>query len=57
MSRRNRGNNSSPNDLMMVLEAMRMETQRERSRFRQVKVVNGKAGDAVKVNQTLVEFE
>jgi len=46
-----------PNDLMMVLEAMKMETNVTAPAAGKVKAVNVKEGDAVKVNQILVEFE
>ena len=51
------GQQLHPNDLMMVLEAMKMETNVTAPVAGKVKIVNVKAGDAVKVNQVLVEFE
>jgi methylmalonyl-CoA carboxyltransferase small subunit len=42
---------------MIVLEAMKMETNVTAPVAGKVKVVNVQAGDAVKVNQILVEFE
>jgi biotin carboxyl carrier protein len=42
---------------MIVLEAMKMETNVTSPVAGKVKSVNVKAGDAVKVNQILVEFE
>jgi len=44
-------------DLMMVLEAMKMETNVTAPFAGKVKSVNVKAGDAVKVNQVLIEME
>jgi len=46
-----------PNDLIIVLEAMKMETNVTAPVAGKVKAVNVKPGDAVKVNQILVEFE
>ena len=46
-----------PNDMMIVLEAMKMETNVTAPVGGKVKSVNVKPGDAVKVNQVLVEFE
>ncbi|HKS75528.1 MAG TPA: biotin/lipoyl-containing protein [Terriglobales bacterium] len=46
-----------PNDLMLVLEAMKMETNVTAPVAGKVKNVNVNPGDAVKVNQVLVEFE
>jgi methylmalonyl-CoA carboxyltransferase small subunit len=51
------GQSLQPNDLMIVLEAMKMETNVTSPVAGKVKSVNVKAGDAVKVNQILVEFE
>jgi len=51
------GQTLAPNDLMIVLEAMKMETNVTSPVAGKVKSVNVKAGDAVKVNQILVEFE
>jgi methylmalonyl-CoA carboxyltransferase small subunit len=44
-------------ELMMVLEAMKMETIITAPRAGTVKSVNVTEGDPVKVNQVLVEFE
>jgi methylmalonyl-CoA carboxyltransferase 1.3S subunit len=51
------GQQLQPNDLMMVLEAMKMETNVTAPVAGKVKIVNVNPGDAVKVNQVLVEFE
>lgn len=51
------GQQLQPNDLMIVLEAMKMETNVTAPVAGKVKNVNVKPGDAVKVNQVLVEFE
>ena len=51
------GQQLQPNDLMIVLEAMKMETNVTAPISGKVKRVNVQAGDAVKVNQILVEFE
>ena len=45
------------NDLMMVLEAMKMETNVTAPVAGKVKSVKVAQGDAVKVNQVVVEFE
>lgn len=45
------------NELMMVLEAMKMETNLTALRAGTVKSVHAAPGDSVKVNQVLVEFE
>jgi methylmalonyl-CoA carboxyltransferase small subunit len=45
------------NDLMMVLEAMKMETNITAPAAGKVRQVNVAHGDGVKVNQVLVEFE
>ena len=42
---------------MLVLEAMKMETNVTAPSSGKVKTVTVKPGDAVKVNQVLVEFE
>lgn len=44
-------------DLIMVLEAMKMETNVTASAAGKVKAVKVEQGDGVKVNQVLVEFE
>lgn len=51
------GQQLQPNDLMMVLEAMKMETNVTAPVAGKVKLINVGPGDAVKVNQILVEFE
>ena len=51
------GQELQPNDLLMVLEAMKMETNVTAPRAGKVKSVKVKPGDAVKVNQILVELE
>ncbi len=51
------GQELQSNDLIMVLEAMKMETNVTAPTAGKVKKVNAKPGDAVKVNQILVEFE
>lgn len=51
------GQELQSNDLIMVLEAMKMETNVTAHAAGKVKKVNAKPGDAVKVNQILVEFE
>jgi len=51
------GQQLQPNDLMLVLEAMKMETNVVAPVAGKVKTVNVNPGDAVKVNQVLVEFE
>ena len=45
------------NDLMMVLEAMKMETNITAPVAGKVAKINVAQGDGVKVNQVLVEFE
>ena len=45
------------NDLMIVLEAMKMETNITAPVAGKVKKINVAHGDGVKVNQILVEFE
>lgn len=51
------GQELQTNDLMMVLEAMKMETNITAPMSGKVKKVNVGEGDGVKVNQVLVEFE
>jgi len=51
------GQELKPDDLMMVLEAMKMETNVTAAVAGKVKSVRVAAGDAVKMNQILVEFE
>ena len=45
------------NDPLMVLEAMKMETNITSPVKGKIKAINGSAGDAVQINQVLVEFE
>jgi len=45
------------NDLMMVLEAMKMETNITAPVAGKIKKINAAQGDGVQVNQVLVEFE
>ena len=51
------GQQIQPNDLLMVLEAMKMETNVTAAVAGKVKKVNVQPGDAVKVNQIVVELE
>jgi len=51
------GQELQTNDLMLVLEAMKMETNITAPVAGKVKKVNVAHGDGVKVNQVLVEFE
>ena len=51
------GQQVQPNELIMVLEAMKMETNVTAPRALTVKAVNVTPGDSVKVNQVIVEFE
>ncbi len=51
------GQTLQTNDLMMVLEAMKMETNITAPVVGKVKKINVAQGDGVKVNQILVEFE
>jgi len=50
------GQHLQTNDLMMVLEAMKMETNITAPVSGKLKNVNVAKGDGVKVNQVLVEF-
>ena len=52
----NPGHQIKANDLLMVLEAMKMETNITAAAGGEVKAVRVGEGDAVKVNQVLVEF-
>jgi len=45
------------NDLLIILEAMKMETNVAAAADGKVKAVRVAAGDSVKVNQVVVEFE
>jgi methylmalonyl-CoA carboxyltransferase 1.3S subunit len=51
------GQKLQANDLMMVLEAMKMETNVTAPGPGTVKAIKVQPQDAVKVNQVLVEFE
>lgn len=51
------GQEIKANDLIMVLEAMKMETNVTAPASGKVKSVRVQAGDAVKTNQVLAEFE
>jgi len=46
-----------PNDLLLVLEAMKMETNVVAAAGGRIKAIKVKPGDAVQLNQVLVEFE
>jgi methylmalonyl-CoA carboxyltransferase small subunit len=51
------GQSIQSNDLLMVLEAMKMETNVTACGAGKVKSVRVAQGDSVKVNQVVVEFE
>jgi biotin carboxyl carrier protein len=51
------GQTLQTNDLMMVLEAMKMETNITAPVAGKIKKINVGQGDGVKVSQVLVEFE
>lgn len=51
------GQELQPNDLIMVLEAMKMETSVTAPFAGKIKAIKAVQGDGVKVNQVLVEFE
>lgn len=51
------GQQIQPNDLLLVLEAMKMETNVTAPVGGKIKAINVQPGDAVQVNQVLVEFE
>ena len=51
------GQSIQANDLIVVLEAMKMETNVTAPGAGKVKAVRVSPGDAVKVNQVVVEFE
>ncbi len=51
------GQEIQENDLLMVLEAMKMETNITAPVSGKVKAINVQPGDAVQVSQALVEFE
>ena len=46
-----------PNDLLLVLEAMKMETNVVAAAGGKIKAIKVQPGDAVQLNQVLVEFE
>jgi methylmalonyl-CoA carboxyltransferase small subunit len=46
-----------PNDLLLVLEAMKMETRVTATHARTVKSVNVTPGNPVRLHQPLIEFE
>lgn len=51
------GQQIQPNDLMMVVEAMKMETNVTSPVGGRVKNIRVQPGDPVQINQVLVEFE
>jgi methylmalonyl-CoA carboxyltransferase small subunit len=51
------GQTVAPNDLLMVLEAMKMETNVTAPGPGRIKSVKAVAGDSVKLHQVLIEFE
>lgn len=51
------GQQLQPNDLLLVLEAMKMETNVTAPVAGKVKAINVQPGDGVQVNQVLVELE
>ncbi len=51
------GQQLQENDLLMVLEAMKMETNITAPMSGKIKAINAQPGDAVAVDQVLVEFE
>jgi biotin carboxyl carrier protein len=51
------GQSVATNDLLLVLEAMKMETRVTAPAAGRVKSVNVKAGDSVKLGQVLIEFD
>jgi methylmalonyl-CoA carboxyltransferase small subunit len=51
------GQTVEPNEVIIVLEAMKMETQVLAQRKATVKSVQVRPGDSVKVHSVLVEFE
>ena len=51
------GQQLQPNDLIMVLEAMKMETNITAPVAGKIAKINAGEGDGVKINQVLVEFE
>jgi methylmalonyl-CoA carboxyltransferase small subunit len=51
------GQKVEPNDVLMVLESMKMENQVTATHAATVKSVNVVSGNSVKVHQVLLEFE
>ena len=51
------GHKLQENDLLLVLEAMKMETNVVAPKAGTVKAINVKPGDGVQLNQVLAEFE
>ncbi len=51
------GQTIQPNDLLLVLEAMKMETNVVAAAGGRIKAIKVNPGDAVQLNQVLVEFE
>ncbi len=51
------GQTIQPNDLLVVLEAMKMETNVVAAAGGRIKAICVNEGDAVQMNQVLVEFE
>jgi methylmalonyl-CoA carboxyltransferase small subunit len=51
------GQEVQPNDLLLVLEAMKMETRVTATHARTVKSVNVTPGNPVRLHQALIEFE
>jgi methylmalonyl-CoA carboxyltransferase 1.3S subunit len=51
------GQEVQPNDLLLVLEAMKMETHVTATHARTVKSVNVIPGNPVRLHQALIEFE
>lgn len=51
------GQSIQPNDLLLVLEAMKMETNVVAAAAGRIKSIPVRQGDAVQLNQVLVEFE
>ena len=51
------GQQIQPNDPLLVLEAMKMETNITSPAPGKIKAINANVGDGVQVNQVLVEFE
>ncbi|HEY1898012.1 MAG TPA: acetyl-CoA carboxylase biotin carboxyl carrier protein subunit [Terracidiphilus sp.] len=51
------GQEVQPNDLLLVLEAMKMETRVTATHAQTVKTVNVTPGNPVRLHQALIEFE